>query len=166
MLTKKQKTRKNEPTDVIAQLEQRNHELETELAGADEHTRELQDRATAAEGTLITFHATLEQMGTLLSLAEERARQMIDEAQAEATRIRSEADERVREAGAEVAELLERKQTVLDALVALRASLPTGAREEAPVTAPLFSAVEPPHAAERVSVADLIALETSSGISA
>jgi cell division septum initiation protein DivIVA len=156
------KTNKTKPVDVVAVLEQRNHELETELAGAEEQARELHDRATAAERTLITFHATLEQMGTLLSLAEERARQMTDEAEAEATRIRSEADERVREAGAEVAELLERKQVVLDALVALRASLPMGAREDAPAVA----AVEPPQAPERVTVADLIALEASAGISA
>jgi len=145
----------------LEELEQRNRELGSELAVAEETVHTLVERVTAAEGTLETFHATLEQMGALLSLAEERARQIEEAAEAEAARIRSESDERVREADAEVAVLLDRKQQALDALDALRSSLPGASREPAPVAAPTTAVVHTLPAAERVTVADLLAMEAS-----
>jgi phage-related minor tail protein len=149
--------RKEDVERALAVLEQRNQGLETELAAAEQEAHGLLDRVTAAEGTLVTFHATLEQMGTLLSLAEERARQIEESANAEAAVVRAEADARVREAEAEVTALVDRKQEALDTLAALRSSLP----EVAPTPEPM-----PEVATPRVTVADLIALEANSGISA
>jgi chromosome segregation ATPase len=152
MFSKKDKKKESEAVEV---LERRNAGLESELAAAQQEANELLDRVTAAEGTLVTFHATLEQMGALLSLAEERAKQIEESANAEAAVVRAEADARVREAEAEVAAVVERKQEALATLAALRTSLV----EVAPVPAPEL-------APARVTVADLMALDANSGISA
>jgi chromosome segregation ATPase len=155
MFSKKDKDKKdkNEKPEVLEVLEQRNQALESQLAAAQQEAHGLLDRVTAAEGTLVTFHATLEQMGALLSLAEERAKQIEESANAKAAVVRAEADARVREAEAEVAAVAERKQEALETLAALRASL----FEVAPA---------PELAPPRVTVADLVALEANSGISA
>jgi chromosome segregation ATPase len=149
--------RKEDVERALAVMEERNQGLESELAAAEQEAHGLLDRVTAAEGTLVTFHATLEQMGTLLSLAEERARQIEESANEEAADVRAGADARVRDAEAEVAALVECKQEALDTLAALRSSLP----EVAPTPEPM-----PELATPRVTVADLIALEANSGISA
>jgi chromosome segregation ATPase len=173
MFKKKQKTedvlrrawfggvREADVETALGKLEQRNRALESELEAAEQDAQALLDRVTAAEGTLVTFHATLEQMGTLLSLAQERARQIEETAKAEAEAMKSEARARVAEADAEVAALVERKQEAIDALAALRDSLPGGERDREPELAPAPVAVPP-----RVTVADLIALEKNAGLSA
>lgn len=107
----------------IGELEHHNRELEAQLAGAEANARELVERVTAAEETLETFHATLEHIGTLLSLAEGRATEIEQAAEADAARIRAEADERVREAETKVEELAAHKRQVLTELAALRAGI-------------------------------------------
>jgi chromosome segregation ATPase len=153
--------RKEDVDRAFEELVERNRELESELVDAQESRRMLIERVTAAEDTLVTFHATLEHIGTLLSLAEQRARQIEQDAGAEAARIRNEAEERVREADAEVAELRERKQKALEALVALRSSLPDESREPALAVPRTTAEVHALPAPERVTVADLLAIEAN-----
>lgn len=107
----------------IAGLELRNRELESELVDAAEAARGLVERLGSAEETLETFHATLEQIGTILTLAEQRSREIEEAAQAEAARIRSEAGEREREAEAKVEALMAHKRQVLTELAALGAGI-------------------------------------------
>lgn len=112
----------------------RNEELAAELERSQELVRELSERVLAAEDTLQTFHASFEHVGTMLSLAEQRAEETVATAKAEAARIGAAAEERVRAAEAEVARLTEQQ----------------------PEPAPAAPAVEEP---PRLTVADLLALE-------
>jgi chromosome segregation ATPase len=107
----------------IGLLAERNRELEAELVDAAETARGLVERLSSAEETLETFHATLEHIGTILSLAEERSREIELAAQAEAARIRAAAEEREREAEAKIESLVSHKRQVLTELAALGAGI-------------------------------------------
>lgn len=107
----------------LGQLAKRNCELEAELADATHTAQGLIERLSSAEETLETFHATLEQIGTILALAEERSREIEATAQAEAARIRAEAEQREREAEAKIETLVAHKRQVLAELAALGAGI-------------------------------------------
>jgi chromosome segregation ATPase len=117
----------------VARLEQRTHELEAELAIACETARGVSGRLTAAEDTLAAFHDTIEHMSTLLSLADERAQQMQEAAEADAERIRSAAQAHVREADGQVEVLTARRRQIIDELAALRTSVTELAEQLSPV---------------------------------
>jgi hypothetical protein len=76
----------------------RNFELGSELAQARANEQALAERLRTAEDTLETFHATLEQAGVLLAMAEEKGREIRHDAELDAVRIRDEARSRVDEA--------------------------------------------------------------------
>ena len=163
--------RKEDVNQMLEELEQRNRELGSELENATERGDALFERVTAAEDTLETFHATLEQMGTLLSLAQERARQIEAEAEAHAARLRSPAEERERQAALEVEALMELKREALASIANLRSSLgdvaePSAPRPE-PQAEPAVAVVHPlpvesqPAPVEALTVADLLALEAN-----
>jgi chromosome segregation ATPase len=107
----------------IGLLDERNRELEAELADAAHTAQSLAERLSSAEETLETFHATLQNIGTILSLAEERAREIETAAHAEAERIRAEAEAREREAEERVETLVVQKRLVLSELAALGAGI-------------------------------------------
>lgn len=111
--------------DAIAELEARNAGLQAKVAASAELARNMADRLTAAEQTLETFHAAIAHIGVLLSLAEERAQHLQAAAESEAAQIRLAAEQRVREADEQVAQLAARKQRILDDLATLRAGLAT-----------------------------------------
>jgi chromosome segregation ATPase len=143
------------PEDVdsaLDELARHNEELAAELAASQATIRELAERVTSAEGKLQAFHASIEHAGNLLSVAEERARETVAEAELYSTRVGSAAEERVRTEEAEIAALTARKRETVNALTGLRSRLtapadePVAAREEEP----------PPR---RLTVADLLAME-------
>jgi cell division septum initiation protein DivIVA len=142
----------------LGQLERRNYELEAELTAAREQLYDLVARVTTAEETLVSFHASFEHVGTMLSLAEERAREIERDAEAESARIRSGAEERVRAAEAEIESLVERKREALAALGSLRTRL-VDVSEAAGLTMPAPEPELEEPSSKRVTVADLLALQ-------
>lgn len=146
--------REEDVDEALDELEQRNRELAAELAASNDQVRELADRVISAEGTLQDFHAGFEHVGTLLTLAEERARETEREAELHSIRVAGEAEERVRAAEAEVAALVAKKRAALDALDTLGSRLTTLTAAPAAEAAP-----EPMPEPKRITVADLLALE-------
>lgn len=107
----------------LDQLEERNAAVEAKLAASEETARALGERLASADGTLKAFEATIAHLSNLLSLAEERAAQVEQEAHGEAARMRAEAEQEARELESQAAALVARRQQILDDLTALRATL-------------------------------------------
>lgn len=115
--------RREDVSQALADLARRNLELSAALATAQANEASLLERVKAAEDTLETFHATLEQASHLLAMAEERGRDIRLEAERDAGRIRAEATEKMALAEREIAGLESKKRQAVAALLSLRTSL-------------------------------------------
>jgi hypothetical protein len=129
--------RREDVDDALNALTWHNEKLAGELAASSELVRDLAERVLAAEGKLQSFHASFEHAGTVLSLAEQRARDTVTEAHRYSTRVDSDAEHRVRAAKAEIVAL----------------------------TQPKPQAPEPEPSPPRLTVADLLALEAEGRLS-
>jgi cell division septum initiation protein DivIVA len=147
-------------------------ELHAELAQAEAANRELTERVTSAEGTLEAFDASLRHMGTIISLAEQHARGIEEAAEADAARIRDEADHHALKVGEEVEELLARRQDALDAIGTLLSGLSQvtsdpepemPAEPELEPVAELHPRPTPSPEPAPVTVADLMAMQPDLG---